>query len=91
MGILRIKSSGFELELTTDDIGACQLSGLPTTTDATPQQPDRMLDIALIAMALHDAHAFDSEIHDRESGRITIVNRPTEWSSKIFGLNKGIK
>ena len=91
MGILRIKSNGFELELTTDDNGGCQLSGLPTTTEAHSQQPDRMLDIALIAMALHDAQTFDGEIHDQESGRITIVNRPTEWSSKIFGLNKGIK
>ena len=35
---------------------------------------------AAIAMALHDELGYN--LHDSESGRLTIVKRDSEWSSK---------
>ncbi len=39
---------------------------------------------AAIAMALHDDLGYN--IHDMESGRITIVHNNTEWTSKQLNM-----
>jgi hypothetical protein len=39
---------------------------------------------AAIAMALHDDLGYN--IHDMESGRITIVRNNTEWTSKQLNM-----
>lgn len=81
MSVLKIKSKDFELELTGDS--DAQLKQNCGTHDA-----DNALCIALIAMALNDCGT--PELHDRESGVITLKHTHSEWGSKILGLNKGI-
>ncbi|MEG1729026.1 MAG: OadG family protein [Bacteroidaceae bacterium] len=48
---------------------------------------DKEIYAAVIAMALSE---LEGEVHDLESGRITIVAKPTSWNSKASGLNKGL-
>lgn len=81
MSVLKIKSKDFELELTGD--GDAKLEQNDGTRDT-----DNALYMALIAMALNDCGT--AELHDRESGVITLNPAHSEWSSKILGLNKGI-
>lgn len=40
---------------------------------------------AAIAMALHDDQGYN--MHDGESGRLTIVAKDTEWTSKQAKMN----
>ncbi len=86
MGILKIKSKDFELELVTDDNGVCSVKNLEGGFSPTA---DVSVDVALIALAL-ESYNNSKELHDEESGRITILPHRSEWSSKSFGLNKGI-
>jgi hypothetical protein len=81
MSILKIKSKDFELELTSD-------GEVLEQTASQAQTPDATLDMALIAMALNEYGT--AELHDYESGVITLKPQKSEWSSKILGLNKGI-
>lgn len=80
MSVLKIKSKDFEMELSMDGNGVTELqsNGAATTTDSR-------LEMALIALALNEYG--ESFIHDEETDVITIVNTPTEWKSKSFGLN----
>lgn len=41
---------------------------------------------AAIAMALHDEQGYN--MHDSESGRLTIVARQTEWTSKQANIKQ---
>lgn len=41
---------------------------------------------AAIAMALHEYRG--NNVHDRESGIITIKVRPTLWNTHILGMTK---
>ncbi len=41
---------------------------------------------AAIAMALHDEQGYN--MHDRESGRLTIVCKNSEWASKQAKITK---
>lgn len=81
MSVLKIKSKDFELELTGD--GDAKLE-----QNAGTRNTDNALCMALIAMALNDCGT--AELHDRESGVITLKPAHSEWGSKILGLNKGI-
>lgn len=81
MSVLKIKSKDFELELTGDDHAKLE-------QDMGTQGADNALCMALIAMALNDFGT--AELHDRESGVITLKPARSEWGSKILGLNKGI-
>ena len=86
MGILKIKSKDFELELVADDNGVCSVKNLG---NGFPPASNAPVNVALIALALESYNA-GKGLHDEESGRITILPHRSEWSSKSFGLNKGI-
>ena len=86
MSILKIKSRDFELELTTDENGVCEVK---TSDGVQPQIGNLSVDVALIALAL-DSYKDASSMHDEESGRITIRQYRSEWNSKAFGLNRGV-
>lgn len=81
MSILKIKSKDFELELTGND-------EVLEKSESRIQPSNATLEMALIAMALNEYGC--AELHDDESGVITIKPQKSEWSSKILGLNKGI-
>lgn len=81
MNILKIKSKDFQMELSMDENGVADLNSNGVTS------VEYNIEMALIALALNQYG--ESSIHDEETDVITIVNNPTEWNSKSFGLNNG--
>lgn len=79
MNVLKIKSKDFQMELSMDENGVTEL----TSNDLAVADND--IEMALIALALNQYG--ESSIHDEETDVITIVNSPTEWNSKSFGLS----
>lgn len=79
MNVLKIKSKDFQMELSMDENGVTELKSNGVAA------ADNDIEMALIALALNQYG--ESSIHDEETDVITIVNSPTEWSSKSFGLN----
>jgi len=79
MNVLKIKSKDFQMELSMDENGVTEL----TSNDVAVADND--IEMALIALALNQYG--ESSIHDEETDVITIVNSPTEWNSKSFGLS----
>jgi len=79
MNVLKIKSKDFQMELSMDENGVTELKSNGVAA------VDNNIEMALIALALNQYG--ESSIHDEETDVITIVNKPTEWNSKSFGLN----
>ncbi|MFA6729124.1 MAG: hypothetical protein WCS17_13050 [Prevotella sp.] len=79
MNVHKIKSKDFEMELSMDENGVTEL------TSNEEAVADNDIEMALIALALNQYG--ESSIHDEETDVITIVNSPTEWNSKSFGLS----
>ena len=84
MSVLRIKSNNLDVELVIDSNNESPVIQQGATAAPQPNS-EESLHVALIALALENMFEQDST-HDRESGIITIQQRPTEWNAKVFGF-----
>lgn len=88
MSVLKIKSKNLDLELTLDGDEPQVTGGASQTAGSAQDQTS--LHAALIALALSDT--IGGEVHDTESGIITIQPHVSEWSSKSYAFtNNRIK
>ena len=80
MSILKIKSKEFDMELSFDGNGVCEVKD-------DKQLADQNLIAGLITLALNQMGGVS--VHDEESGVITINNHLSEWAFKSFEQNEG--
>lgn len=83
MNVIRYKTNEFELEISLDAKGIAEIRKDGEALDMGMAQPE--IYAAVIALALTEYES--GIVHDEESNVITLVQQPTIWNAKSYGMN----